>query len=62
MICLTDLVIKQVQSAALPKEWAGLETMKAMKYENNYIQRQRLQAALCGGIARRSNRNRCSKK
>ena len=25
MICFTDLVIRQVQSPALPKEWAGLE-------------------------------------
>ena len=29
MICFTDLVIRQVQSAALPKEWAALEIMKA---------------------------------
>ena len=31
MICFTDLVIRQVQSPALPKEWTGLETMKARK-------------------------------
>ena len=33
MICFTDLVIRQVQSAALPKEWAALEIMKARKYD-----------------------------
>ena len=44
MICLTDLVIKQVQSAALPKEWAALETMKARKYDTIRVRLYREEA------------------